>query len=59
MIPPAAFALASAEEQARRLAFCRPCSFNRNGKCSECGCGGQSIEDMVRLAVRRCRQGKW
>ena len=56
----AATVFATPEEIARRLAICADnCKFNRNGKCSQCGCGGQPITEMVKLKPRRCMAGKW
>ena len=50
--------IAPETEQARRLAICAPCQFNREGVCRQC-CGGVPVKTLVRLAASRCKAGQW
>jgi len=53
--------LTPAERETILSTYCRPCEFNRNGRCSKCKhCGGgRRIEDMPTMTSSKCPVKKW
>jgi len=50
------FAQATDDIKAQRLAICRSCYFDRNGRCGSCGC---RLDYKASWATSQCPEGKW